>query len=147
MYTVYVEYFKNLQLGKKHILMQISNAGKEISWTNSPRHIKAKIRSERQHTRENQQHETKRTQYDKAISCIKIKYNLIIYKQYYHKLTFACMETSLISSRKYRIKVSMVRHVFLLSDVTRDLYWGCCLTTNQSGKRSRKSFQKVYKVK
>ena len=33
--------------------MQISNAGKEISWTNSPRHIKAKIRSERQHTREN----------------------------------------------------------------------------------------------
>lgn len=53
MYTVYVEYLKNLQLEKKHILMQISNAGKEISWTNSPRHIKAKIRSERQHTREN----------------------------------------------------------------------------------------------
>lgn len=53
MYTVYVGYFKNLQLEKKHILMQISNAGKEILWTNSPRHIKAKIRSERQHTREN----------------------------------------------------------------------------------------------
>lgn len=30
MYTVYVEYLKNLQLEKKHILMQTSNAGKEI---------------------------------------------------------------------------------------------------------------------